>query len=191
MGIRARTTGLAPGRIGADELAVRRSRRKKPGLRTASGRLSRAGHATRDFGTPQVQRRRLALINGSLDETLSASSIGILYANEVVDQDAYVASLRYARSHAIVFSRLWAGAQSLLGKKLPWQGVEPDEDSHEAAERRLARWNSELTEEQRLAIVAAVASTNSHIGTEPKSSGGVSCPRTRASAGRCLKGSTR
>jgi hypothetical protein len=130
-------------------------RRKRAFVRTKSGRPSRAGasgmHDLVDRGTAQLQKRRLALVNGNGDTTLAGSMVGVLFANDVLDQDQMLAAMRYARAHAIMFGRLWSHVQDPL-RCLPWGGEPPSDELHAWAENRLDKWNACLSEEQRQAI---------------------------------------
>jgi hypothetical protein len=127
------------------------ARKRKPGPRTKSGRLSRAHKRNpelRDQGTFEGQRKRTALINGASVE-LAASVPGILFANGHLEQRHFSAAINYARLHALVFGRQ-GPTPCLLSKHLPWQGgFIPDEGGIEAAERKLTRLNGLLTDAQR------------------------------------------
>jgi hypothetical protein len=127
-------------------------RKRKPGPRTKSGRLSRAGKRypeLRDQGTFEGQRKRAALINGASVE-LAASASGILFANGHLEQKHFSAAINYARLHALVFGRQGPTPPCLLGKHLSWQGGPvPDEGGIEAAERKLIRLNGLLTDAQK------------------------------------------
>jgi hypothetical protein len=105
----------------------------------------------RDLGTRESQAKRHAWINGA-DPQLAASASGILYANGQIEEDAYLACLRYSRCHAIVYRRLWFHTQNSMGIPLSWAGQEPTESMHEWAERQLDRWAEALTPEQKQAI---------------------------------------
>jgi hypothetical protein len=128
------------------------ARKRKPGARTKSGRLSRAHKsAARDFGTAQAQAKRTALINGAAVE-LAASASGILFANGHLEQRHFSAAINYARLHTLVFGRQ-GPTPCLLSKHLPWQGgFVPDEEGIEAAERKLIRLNAQLTDAQKQVI---------------------------------------
>jgi hypothetical protein len=127
------------------------ARKRKPGPRTKSGRLSRAhkrNPEVRDQGTFEGQRKRTALINGASVE-LAASASGILFANGHLEQKRFSAAISYARLHALVFGRP-GPTPSPLSKHLPWQGGPvPDEDGIGAAERKLIRLNAGLTDAQK------------------------------------------
>jgi hypothetical protein len=79
------------------------ARRRKPGARTRSGRLSRA-HLTiaRDHGTPEGVRNRSFLINGASVE-LAGSAIGVLLANGHVTVEQARAAGRYAWLRSVSF----------------------------------------------------------------------------------------
>jgi hypothetical protein len=81
-------------------------KKRKPGPRTKSGRLSRAYKSPelRDKGTPENQNKRAYVINGA-DPQLAASASGILLANKMIGQDQHVACMRYAHAHALVFGK--------------------------------------------------------------------------------------
>ena len=78
-------------------------RRRKPGRRTATGRLSRArANIIRDTGTPEGVRNRTLLINGSAPE-LAGSAVGILLANHHITAAMAKAADEYARLRAVSF----------------------------------------------------------------------------------------
>jgi hypothetical protein len=85
---------------------------------------------------------------GSADPTLSSSSIGILRANEVLDEDAYLAAQRYCRAYNVAFGRTWSHIQDPL-RCCAWGGQPRGDASYEWAERMSDRWNREVTEQQR------------------------------------------
>jgi hypothetical protein len=130
------------------------ARKRKPGPRTKSGRLSRAHKRNpelRDQGTFEGQRKRTALIDGASVE-LAASAAGILFANGHLEQKHFSAAVSYARLHALVFSRQ-GPTPCLLSKHLPWQGGPVlDEGGIEAAERKLIRLNAKLSDAQKQVI---------------------------------------
>ena len=119
--------------------------------RLPSGRLSRAYKrgAARDFGTREGERHKLALVNGSTDQSLAASASGILFAHHIIDQEQMNAVLRYRRAHALVYGRVWAQTQDVL-HCCDWAGSGPVSDEMiELSERRLEKWNARLTDLQR------------------------------------------
>src|SRR5919106_5034066 len=74
------------------------ARPRKSGARTKAGRLSRSYRGpARDAGTPELQRKKLALVNGAADPSLSASAARILFAHGVLDRDQLAAADRYHR----------------------------------------------------------------------------------------------
>jgi hypothetical protein len=126
-------------------------RRRKPGPRTKSGRLSRAHKSVaRDRGTAENQARRHALINGS-DPQLAATASGILLANGFLTQAQHVAALRYARLHALVYGNVWT-VRCPLGWDLPSHGSEPRGGLLAWAERRIVELNAVLDPAQRQAV---------------------------------------
>jgi hypothetical protein len=128
-------------------------RRRKSGRRTPSGRLSRAGkpREARIEPTAETAAKRQALVNGS-DPALSASAIGVLFANAHLTEEQYIAAQRYSRAHAIVFGRLWSHVQNSLGAPLPQEGEPPSDELHAWAEHQLDKWNARLDLPQRQAI---------------------------------------
>jgi hypothetical protein len=85
-----------------------KGRRRKPGPRTKSGRLSRAGQKpVVDKPTPQLQARRQALVGEGNDPALSATAIGSLLATGVIDADQYNAALRYRALRCALFGPPW------------------------------------------------------------------------------------
>jgi hypothetical protein len=73
----------------------RRGRPRKPGPRTPSGRLSRASGRTADPGAHGVRTRRCWLAQGG-QEMLAVYPLGIMRANDVIDEYEHNAGLRYA-----------------------------------------------------------------------------------------------
>jgi hypothetical protein len=127
------------------------AKKRKPGLRTKSGRLSRAYKSeARDKGTPEVQCRRAYVINGC-DPQLAGSTSGILLANEMISQGQHVACLRYAHAHALVYGKVWR-VVSPLSWDMPQHGAEPPEDACIRAKERIDRGNAQLSPEQRQAV---------------------------------------
>jgi hypothetical protein len=127
-------------------------RKRKSGVRTKSGRLSRAGkpREARLGPTRENALKMQALVNGS-DPALAASASGILLANAHLSEEQYIAGLRYARAHAVVFGRPWAHIQDVL-KCMPWGGDPPTEGQQEWAERQLEKWRAKLSKDQRSAV---------------------------------------
>ena len=91
------------------------ARKRKPGPRTKSGRLSRAYKAeARDHGTAEVQAKRIALV-GEADPALAASALGVLLARGLLDvkdrpemaRDRYHAGLRYRELRSAIFPPIW------------------------------------------------------------------------------------
>jgi hypothetical protein len=123
-------------------------RKRKPGPRTKSGRLSRAytGPA-RDVGTPEFCAKRAYLINGS-DPQLAASASGILLANGFLNRGQHAAALTYAWAHALTYRRPWRQACPLGDRT----GGGMPEDRLERAKVKLAEMDAKLSPEQRLAV---------------------------------------
>jgi hypothetical protein len=85
-------------------------RKRKPGPRTKSGRLSRSYRGpARDVGTPEFCAKRGYLINGS-DPQLAATTSGVLLANHMISRDQHAAALTYALAHALTYGRPWRQA---------------------------------------------------------------------------------
>jgi hypothetical protein len=88
----------------AHKRKVRRSGRpRKPGPRTASGRLSRTYKgAACDHGSRDAERHRVELVNGS-DQALAASPIGVLLANGHITPEQERAGRRYGWLRSVSF----------------------------------------------------------------------------------------
>jgi hypothetical protein len=128
-------------------------RRRRPGPRTKSGRLSRATKSPelRDLGTDEGRAKRAALINGS-DPQLAATASGILLANGFITQEQHVAALRYAYAHAMVFGKVWS-VVCPLAWDMPRQGGDgPPEEAVTRARKRIDGWNVLLDPNQRQAV---------------------------------------
>ena len=99
-----------------------------------------------DRGTPEQQRRLLALCNGSGDVTLAASVSGILFANHIIPAAQRSAAERFAKARAAIFG------QPLSAKR---------DDAPSVTDERLAvlerRYNAlcgRLTIDQQLAVIS-------------------------------------
>jgi hypothetical protein len=90
-----------------------RKRRQKLRHRTRSGRLSRAGVVTRDHGTPELQAKRLALVNGSADPVLSSSLAGIMLAHEIITPEQHQAAQRYRALRAALYGAVLPRVESM------------------------------------------------------------------------------
>ena len=82
----------------------RRGRPRKSGARTPSGRLSRAGRRATDDGAYRVRARRGWLAQEG-EEALAVYPLGIMRANDVIDECEHSAGLRYAWLAAVVIGR--------------------------------------------------------------------------------------
>jgi hypothetical protein len=120
-------------------------RKRKAGPRTKSGRLSRAHKSPelRDKGTFEGQAKRQFLVNGG-DSQLAATASGILPANGLIDQDMYIAALRYARAHALVF-----GIKIPIAAEIYGYGDQPPEIAMAAAREQIDKWNERLDPDER------------------------------------------
>jgi hypothetical protein len=127
-------------------------RKRKPGPRTKSGRLSKAHKRAdvRDFGTEESQAKRHAWIN-SADPQLGATASGILFANGMLSEEQYNAAMRYSHAHALVFGKVWTVTVP-IARELPHQGSEAPENLIIRARERIDRWNALLTYDQREAV---------------------------------------
>jgi hypothetical protein len=123
-------------------------RKRKPGQRTKSGRLSRAYQGpARDSGTREMQAKRAYLINGS-DPQLAASASGILLANGFLTRHQHAAALTYAWAHALTYGRPWRQACPLGDRT----GSAPSDDRLAKAKAKLAEMDAKLSPEQRHAV---------------------------------------
>ena len=124
-------------------------RKRKPGPRTKSGRLSRAykDPEIRDLGTREFQDKRAYLVNGA-DPALAATASGILLANGLLTREQYDAAMRYAWAHALTFGKRWRQICP-LGEPV-WS--EPPQRMQEIARDKLAWMDSRLRLEQRKAV---------------------------------------
>ena len=84
-------------------------RKRKSGKRAKSGRLSRAHHdpLVRDFGTPEAQAKRKALVGENGDPNLSATAVGTLYANGYLTQSQYDEAIEYRRLRCAIYGAPW------------------------------------------------------------------------------------
>ena len=85
------------------------AKKRRPGKRTKSGRLSRAYRDpdVRDQGTHQVQAKRQAIVGESNDPNLSASAPGILHAHGYLDKHQYAEALEYRRLRCVLYGTPW------------------------------------------------------------------------------------
>ena len=130
-------------------------RKRKPGKRTKSGRLSTAIANTRDNGTAEVQAKRRAMVGdtplepgGKLpDPALSASAPGILFAHGVLDREQFDQAMIYRRLRSAVYGSPW-----------PTNVIGPDVTDKRLAtlQRRLAEIEARVSQAQRH-VVAQVA----------------------------------
>lgn len=86
-----------------------KGRRRKPGPRTKSGRLSRAKAVTTDRGTAQLQSKRQALVGEGNDPVLSATAVGTLHAAGILDVEQYNIALRYRSLRSALYGPPWPG----------------------------------------------------------------------------------
>jgi hypothetical protein len=126
------------------------ARPRKFASRTRSGRLSRAYKGpARDAGTPELQRKKLAAVNGSADPALSATPASILFAHGVLTRDQLAAAEKYRKAYALSFGLPWRGASTLddgiRGAPLPDAVLERSRE-------QLDDMVSRLTAEQKLQI---------------------------------------
>ena len=122
----------------------------KPGARTKSARLSRAYRGpARDSGTPELQRKKLAAVNGAVDPALSASPASILFAHGVLSRDQVAAAERYRRCYALSFGLPHFGG-CLLSDGPSGRALDDDRLAH--ARRQLDAMVAALTTEQKLQI---------------------------------------
>ena len=98
----------------------------------------------RDRGTKEGQTRRLALVNGSADESLAYTLPDILKAHDVISVDQHRAAWRLRRARAAVFG---VPLQNSSG------GREPTDERVLKLEREYDRLMKMLSPEQQLAVV--------------------------------------
>jgi hypothetical protein len=124
-------------------------RKRKPGPRTKSGRLSPAykDPELRDLGTREFQAKRLAIVNGA-DPQLAATASGILLANSLLTPQQHTAAQRYAWAHALSYGRPWIHACP-LGDYVGWQ---MSDNMVEIAKDRLDQLDRRLTKVERLRV---------------------------------------
>jgi hypothetical protein len=162
-------------------------RRRKPGVRTRSGRLSRSYRApARDTGTAEVQPKRAYLINGS-DPQLAASASGILLANGFLTRSPHAAALGYAWAHALTYGRPWRQACPLGDRT----GGERPEELLVNAKQRLAEMDAKLTPEQRQRSATLLSSASCRSGFTSIVSSCDRCRRMPPSVLRSCPASTR
>ena len=85
------------------------AKKRRPGKRTKSGRLSRAYRDpdVRDQGTHQVQEKRQAIVGAGNDPNLSSSAPGILFAHGYLDKHQYAEALEYRRLRCVLYGTPW------------------------------------------------------------------------------------
>lgn len=85
------------------------ARKRKPGPRTKSGRLSRAYKSPRlrDQGTDELQAKRQAAVGEGADLSLSSTMPGVLYARGHLDRDQYAEALEYRRVRCALYGPPW------------------------------------------------------------------------------------
>ena len=99
-------------------------KRKADAKRHPSGRIHY--ETNRDHGTPELQARRLFLANGK-DMALTTYPLGIMLANEVIDEDMHAAGCKFAWLHAILYGRASVTAQKFSVEAVGKDVHEPDE----------------------------------------------------------------
>ena len=129
-------------------------RRRKPGKRAKSGRLSRAhlNPQVRDFGTLEAQAKRKALVGVNEkgdpnDPVLSATAVGTLYAHGYLTRSQYAEAIEYRRLRCAIYGAPW-----------PTTGLGPaaDEKALAEMEQQFEEKVRALTEYQK-SVVANVA----------------------------------
>jgi hypothetical protein len=132
----------------------RKGRKRKPGPRAKSGRLSEAYTTiARNLPTPELQRKRQLLVGDGADPTLSATSIGRIFSYGYLDEkdvkgevipevarERLEAAERYRRLRSAVFGSPWpsnvvgpdASAAQLAPPRRLWATLSPS--AHPAAE---------------------------------------------------------
>lgn len=98
--------------------------RKVDAPRKKSGRIRYEQH--RDYGTPENQARRIWLSNGK-DQALASYPLGIMLANEVIDEDMHTAGCRFAWLHTMAHGRVSVTAQQYDVGQAGRPTQEPDE----------------------------------------------------------------
>jgi hypothetical protein len=132
------------------------ARPRKSGPRTKSGRPSRAFKGpARDAGTPELQRKKLAAVNGSADPALSCSPARILFAHGVLSRDQLAAADRYHKAYRRRFGLPDYG-RSLLNDRA--SGAALSDDLLERARHDLDHMVARLTAEQKLQVDNLVVS---------------------------------
>jgi hypothetical protein len=121
------------------------ARKRKPGKRTRSGRLSRAylDPNVRDMGTPEVQAKRRALVGEGSALELSATAPGVLHAHAYLDKDQYAEALEYRRLRCALYGPPWPMFSTSSG---------PTEERIARLQERFDRMAAALTEEQKRII---------------------------------------
>ena len=123
--------------------ARRGGRKRQPGPRTKSGRISRAYKSPelRDHGTREFVAKREYLVNGA-DPQLAATASGILLANGLLTQEQHTAAFRYSWAHALTFGKVWRQICPLAedaGSAAPDRLLEIAKDKLAWMDRRLDR----------------------------------------------------
>jgi hypothetical protein len=104
----------------------------------------------RGYGTPELQARRHALVNGA-DPQLAATASGILLANEFLSPEPHAAAMVYARLPALLSGKAWPHACPLV-RALGDQGSVPPEELLERAKERPEQTNARLSPVKRQAV---------------------------------------
>ncbi len=132
----------------------KRGRPRKAGLRTKSGRLSRAHNgAARDYGTHEAEEKRLALVNGS-DPALFSLPVDVALARGCISREQHNAAtwLRIVRSR--IFGR--SGPRTLLWDLVDRGASSLPEDQLAKAERAYAWAMGQLTEDEQVEVAELV-----------------------------------
>lgn len=124
-----------------------KGRKRKDGVRTKSGRLSRAYNdpRVRDHGTPESSAKRQALVGVNGDPNLSASAPGMLHAHGYLDAQQYAEALEYRRLRCILYGSPWPAFSA---------SSDPSEERLASLQERFDRKVSVLTECQKHVITA-------------------------------------
>jgi hypothetical protein len=125
-------------------LATKRGRKRKPGPRTKSGRLSRSAAAMRDDGTAEGRAKRQAIVNGHRDQALASIPLDICFARGWLTEQQRGAGLRFRALRAKMF-----GVPLKVGSGAPM----PSEEVVAKNERAYLKLVQKLTTQQQLAVV--------------------------------------
>jgi hypothetical protein len=83
-------------------------RRRKTGVRSKSGRLSRAYQGVaKETVTPELLAKKLTLVNRAADPALSASAASILFAHNAITREQHDAAGAYHLCYALTFGTPW------------------------------------------------------------------------------------